>query len=137
MKKYTKYNKIVKKYRKLLSAQVKKANPFDYDALFIFVTSLRYMLEYYETDDNVHGLDVAGHVRKDKLYYALYNFDEWQKRDDRLIKGLELIHQKYLTDSDEKTKEIKELADKIDKEATVYWNEFWNTIRDEFLYWWD
>lgn len=75
------YNRIVKKYRKMLMKQVKQSTPFDYDGLYLFVTFLRYMLEYYVTKDNVHALEIEGHNRVEMLSKALKEFELWQDDD--------------------------------------------------------
>ena len=81
MRKNKLYNRIVKKYRKKLMKQVKQSTPFDYDGLYLFVTFLRYMLEYYVTKDNVHALDIEGHDRVEMLSKALNEFDSWRNCD--------------------------------------------------------
>ena len=61
--------------------QVKQSTPFDYDGLYLFVTFLRYMLEYYVTKDNVHAHDIEGHDRVEMLSKALREFDSWSNCD--------------------------------------------------------
>lgn len=111
--------------------QVKQSTPFDYDGLYLFVTFLRYMLEYYVTKDNVHALEIEGHDRVEMLSKTLNEFDSWRNCDTDYYD--ELINRSgSILDDD-----VVELILENDKKKEQHWNNFWTIIKDEFLYWWD
>lgn len=57
-KQYKEYLKTVKKHRKILVKEAKRAYPFDYEfGLDYFIKFLEFMKEYYEKDNNVHSDD--------------------------------------------------------------------------------
>lgn len=131
MRKNKLYNRIVKKYRKKLMKQVKQSTPFDYDGLYLFVTFLRYMLEYYVTKDNVHALEIEGHDRVEMLSKALNEFDSWRNCDTDYYDEL-LNRSESMLDED-----VIDLLLENERKKEQHWNNFWTIIKDEFLYWWD
>lgn len=145
MFKVREYKKIVRKYHRQLIKEVKKSGPWDYDALTLFVTFLKFMQEYYKTGDNVWAEEIEGHNRLDILNRALHEYDcfengagpNWERFN-------ELYDQKDFFNFDNKSEpllsvgsEMKTLAIKIQEEQQEHWNNFCNIIKDEFLYLWD
>lgn len=144
MFKFSKYKKIVRKYHRQLIKGVRKSGPWDYDAVTLFVTFLRFMQEYYRTGDNVWSEEIEGHNRLDILNRALYEYDGWQNNDSPNCRRLNELCENYDLFNENKSKttlsisdEMRTLAIKVDEEEQEHWNNFWTIIKDEFLYLWD
>lgn len=137
---YKMYLKLVKQYRKELTKQAKKAIPFDYDAITMFVTFLRFMKDYYSQGNNVHACEVDGHNRFEKISYALSQYDAWVNDEEEYTNAVTSAFYNKRPSSSNKIivdKEINELAERYNVNSELHWNNFWNTIRDEILFWWD
>lgn len=135
---YKTYLKLVKKYRKSMKAFIKDANPFDYDAVYLFVLFLRFMHDYYVADNNVTSGELRGHERTTKIGEALAEFDRWDNYESLHETEYETARECRLDDTEDICHaRIHDYFIKANQEKEEHWNKFWEIIRDEFLYWWD
>ena len=89
------YNKMMRKYKKLLIKHAKESQPWDYSFGFdILVEFLRWMHEYYKLGYNVYALDITDpkeprhteKTREESLRETLMWYNRWNNVDDDYIK---------------------------------------------------
>ena len=90
------YNKMMRKYKKLLKKDVKQAHPYDWEVgLDLFVDFLKWMQSYYELGYNVWAMERKDEdpklykdapTRAETLKMTIYYYDRWQNCCDDYYK---------------------------------------------------
>lgn len=138
-KEYKKYKKLEKKYRKLLIKQARQAVPYDEKPLLeMFTTYIKFLKDYYDEGNNVHGLEVEGHNRAEEITFALNSYNATKLNEDIYCATLERISRNSTATNGQIDRDaVVEAQELYTKNRDINWNNFWNTIRDNIETWWD